>query len=70
MCFHKHNHPKLVLFYLRQLEIVDQDREPSEKPGSQIEEQVWPGHEDQCMTRFWLSGPGHGQGHQKGTPIF
>ena len=32
--------PKLVLFYLRPLEIVDQDREPSEKLGSQIEEQV------------------------------
>ena len=27
-------------FYLQPLEIVDQDREPSEKLGSQIEEQV------------------------------
>ena len=39
-CFHKNNHPKLVLFYLQPLEIIDQDREPSEKLGSQIEEQV------------------------------
>ena len=35
MCFHKNNCPKLVLFYLRPLEIVDQDLEPSEKLGSQ-----------------------------------
>ena len=38
--FIKNSRPKLVLFYLRPLEIVDQDREPSEKLGSQIEEQV------------------------------
>ena len=37
---HTHTRPKLVLFYLQPLEIVDQDREPSEKFGSQIEEQV------------------------------
>ena len=40
MCFHKNNCPKLVLFYLQPLEIVDQDREPSEKLGPQIQEQV------------------------------
>ena len=38
--FIKNNSPKLVLFHLRPLEIVDQDREPSEKLGSQIKEQV------------------------------
>ena len=31
------------------VEIDDQDREPSEKLGSQIQEQVWPGHEDQVV---------------------
>ena len=35
MCFHKNNCPKLVLFYFLPLEIVDQDREPSEKPSPQ-----------------------------------
>ena len=67
MCFHKNNRPKLVLFLPPALEIVDHDREPSEKLGSQIEEQVSPGHEDQvvwCLTRFWFSGPGHGQRRQ------
>ena len=39
-CFHKNNRPKLVLFLPPALEIVDQDREPSEKLGSQIVEQV------------------------------
>ena len=34
MCFHKNNHPKLVLFYLQPLEIVEQDQEPSKKLGS------------------------------------
>ena len=38
--FMKNQRPKLVLFYLRPLEIVDQDREPSENLGSQIQEQV------------------------------
>ena len=33
MCFHKNNCVKLVLFYLRLLEIDDQHREPSEKLG-------------------------------------
>ena len=36
----------MVLFYLHLLEIDDQDPEPSEKLGSQIKEQVWPGHEE------------------------
>ena len=31
---------KIGSFYLQPLEIVDQDREPSEKLGSQIHEQV------------------------------
>ena len=31
---------KIGCFYLRPLEIVDQDPEPSEKLGSQIEEQM------------------------------
>ena len=35
-CFHKNNFSKLVLFLPPALEIVDQDREPSEKLGSQI----------------------------------
>ena len=39
-CFHKNNCAKLVLFYLQLLEIVDQDRETSEKLGPQIQEQV------------------------------
>ena len=39
----------MLLFYLRLLEIVDQDQQPSEKLGSQIQEQVWPGHEDQVV---------------------
>ena len=34
--FHKNYCLKLVLFYIRPLEIVDQDREPSEKLGSQL----------------------------------
>ena len=38
--FIKVNSPKLVLFLPPALEIVDQDREPSEELGSQIEEQV------------------------------
>ena len=38
--FIKNNRPKLVLFYLQPLEIIDQDREPSEKLGSQTQEQV------------------------------
>ena len=49
MCFHKNNCAKLVLFYLQLLEIDDQDREPSEKLGSPIQEQVLPGHEDQVI---------------------
>ena len=67
MCFHKNNSPKLVLFYLLPLEIVDQDREPSEKLGPQIQEQVRPGHEDQVVlapdqvlvlrTRSWSGSP-------------
>ena len=36
-CVPENKGPKLVLFTS---EIVDQDREPSEKLGSQIEEQV------------------------------
>ena len=40
MYFQKNNCAKLVLFYLKLLEIDDQDREPSEKLGSQIHEQV------------------------------
>ena len=39
-CFHKNNCSKLVLFLTPALQIIDQDREPSEKLGSQIEEQV------------------------------
>ena len=39
-CFHKNNCPKLVLFYLQTLEIVDQVRELSEKLGPQIQEEV------------------------------
>ena len=67
--FHKNNHPKLVLFYLKPLEIVDQDREPSEKLGYQIKEQVSPDHEDQVVlvpdqvlvlrTRSWSGSPKH-----------
>ena len=40
MCFHKYNRTKLVLFLPPVSEIIDQDREPSEKLGSQIKEQV------------------------------
>ena len=58
---------KMVLFHLRLLEMVDQDREPSEKLGPQIQEQVWPGHEDQVVlapdqvlvlrTQSWSGSP-------------
>ena len=71
-CVFIKKHPKLVLFYLRLLEIVDQDQEPSEKLSSQILEQVLPGHEDQVIlandqvlvlrTRSWSGSP-------KRTPI-
>ena len=39
-CVFKKITAKLVLFYLQLLEINDQDREPSEKLGSQTQEQV------------------------------
>ena len=45
----KNNCAKLVCFYLQMVEIDDKDGEPSEKLGSQIQEQVRPGHEDQVV---------------------
>ena len=68
-CFHKNNRPKLVIFYLQPLEIVDQYREPSKKLGSQIEElyrcdRVMRTKSFWRLTRFRFSGPGHGQGRQ------
>ena len=46
MTFRKNKRAKLVLFYLQPLEIIDQDREPSNKL---IKKQVCPGHEDQVV---------------------
>ena len=73
MCFLKNNHPKLVLFYLRPLEIVDQD------PGNQVKNSVLKSR-NRCnqvmitksfwrMTRFWFSGPGHGQVRQNAPMV-
>ena len=53
---------KIGSFLPQALDIVDQDREPSEKLGSQIEEQV-----DQVVSapdQVFFSGSGHGQGRQ------
>ena len=62
----------MVLFHLQSLEIVDQDREPSEKLGSQKNrcDQVMRTKSFWRLTRFRFSGPGPGQGRQNAPKIF
>ena len=57
---------KIADFYFQLQESIDQEKEPSENLGPQIQEQMCPGHEDQVViahdqvlvlrTRSW-SGP-------------
>ena len=60
---------KIGAFYLQLLEINDQDQEPSEKFGSQIQEQLGPAPKDQVVlthdlilifrTWSWSGSPKH-----------